>query len=1276
MTGASPGVTIQASTKNDEAGQKWTVKSNDVVLSPLSYGEENANQMWNPHFIDAGYDLGLHPGFPGTIDTCDGKECPSSAKDRHLAKEAMRICDKSMSFLLGGQLSVGTLKEIVKSIEEDGPGRMPGYCCMDNALNSEFFGYNFDPKIEMTDESMECQNKGPWHLGISDEACENAGGKWFRSPCLTLKDAIDNRPSRFDLQNPIDGTCQDNLNRLETAVVSTSMDHKDFPFEVTLDGCHEFCRSLPDYSKQVSMMTSERVNVISVPADGSWSHLNGHPEGKYFTFNATEWEKYFGSFTSGQEVSIKQCRSGKTIYTGEIMAWDNQNGVHGRRNPWSSSAAGDWQSNDYIVKPEDDCYSDDCTCIYRNGKLPPRESMPSYSKPSPPKFTLTNSDGIALGLRPNVGCDASEDLIIEAQLGDPQNPRQQFQITRDGKIVSVRCPEKVLTVVPGADGTICNVGGGLQILEYGHIPSALSSPTLSPSSIPISSPTGSLLTEVDIGPDQIAGRSNVIWSKILGKDADGAVQEPQYTGDISDLQRWAFNDNDFGMIANIGCPNLAISSSKKKDVSLNSIYFALQNPRTQLAIGTSTETCTDGMTLTMQDLEYGSPNQQFIFIEEDKKIVSLMCPEFSITIPSADCDAADGLILSLENNTDDRNKWLFNDNEVIQSVKCPDKYVTIHGASSGGARLVTTSKKFLKESPDDTSFGGPPEQNATTNSPTSSYNEKAREVETEWDQAKPPSVGSKVILSNISAERYQKWTKQRQLFHPLMGPFSVVNPSSGHALAVPDGICANGMDLGSTIDHHTSTTQQFYLGHHGSIFSAQCPGLVLAADNSTDSFFVQLKIFSINNKDLKWKFTNGTIESVSNSGMVLANNPDNIMIVKSNSTASDSNTKWIRMNTRLLASVNETSEWKQEWKVSFVDSTYRGPPLSEFLQDDMTLNPKCYNVSSAFSASFDDFAKELVVNDATDEDQCRKVRQTLGFDRDHPFDVEVRDNFHQHQCDSFFTGVDHTSGNDVEALSAPPKFETVDYKPVEYEAVEYEEVDYVTIDYEEFSKGDDLGDLTETTWPVAYVPEANKGNLTVIYELDSAEAIDRESLVRLQRHRLNLGHALVGAEHFWDFVLVDKCNVLGEFYIGMFPNPMRFACEFAHKLKGILTYIVLVAVTIAYQAVDDTYEIATMSDKEAYYGQYYSRATYINTIGYNEKNWEALDAIRSNMKSQHNEMKRQLQERHKDIANHVGQDVSEYGHVVDSYLLALVYTSLVSIIPRLTMPKIHWAKPL
>eukprot|EP00956_Cyclotella_meneghiniana_P002464 scaffold2838_cov23-Cyclotella_meneghiniana.AAC.2 len=1323
---------------------------------------------------------------------------------------------------------------------------------------------------------MECKNKGLWHLGISDEACENAGGKWYRTPCLTLKETIDNRPSRFDLDNPLDGSCQDNLIRLETAVVSASTADSDFRFASTQNGCNEFCRSLPDYSQQIGMMTH------SIESEDTLSY---------------------------------------------------------------------------------------CTCIYRNDKLPSRDVMPSYSKPSPPKFTLTNSDGMALGLRPKVDCDATDDLMIETQVADANNLRQQFQITQDGQIVSVRCPKKVLTNVLGGGGTSCTDGAGLQLKEYGWIPSALtSSPTVSPgpTANPTVNPTANTTTRkcfktkselqeavldflacseaystdyctarkaaygssinnwcfdgindfsglfkdtsfnepiygwdvssvvnmegmfegatafnqnigrwktervtdmqkmfkgasafnqdlsgwntekvtnmeqmfysaisfngnienwavskvttmegmfinaqvfnqnigswdvskvvnmIEMFNSALSFNGNIgnwkdktgnvrnmgsmiahakafnqplnIWnvdsvtvmngmfsgaeafnqplynwnvgrvtnmlgmftdakafnqniggwdvSKVERMDFmfqhasefnqnigawntdkvqnmmfmfDGAskfnqnigswntekvrhmakmfkgasefnqdlcpwggkipydsvnemftgtscpfklnpsmgdtpngrnplnmcqrsicitnptaypttnptaypttnptaypttnpttnpkgeyvtaginsvpliynyfsfthpqdeyqekeyesnfpvskqtqdnhftlsdhtdaetslrlhneLQETEdqsnllvkqtqdqthhmssnhYAGDLSDLQRWKFNDTD--KISNVGCPNLAISSSKQKDVSLNSIYFALQNPRTQLAIGISEESCEDGMILTMQDLVYGNPNQQFVYSRVDKKIISVTCPEFALTIPSDDCNTTESILMSSEQNVGNRNKWLFKDDkDVIESINCPEKFITIHGASSGGARrLVTRSNNFLKErtqttnspshSPKDP-IGGPPEQEDDTKGPNATYNDEPPKGKTEWDPATPPSVGSTVILSDLNAERYQKWTKQRQLLHPLMGPFSVINPNNRQAMTVDDRTCSNGLSLSSSADDYTSIRQQFYLGQHGSIFSAHCPGLVLAAEDKTAGHSsVVLEIFQTNQKKLKWKFANGMVESVSNSGMVLASNPaDKTMILKDNSTDSD-NVNWIRMNTRLLSSNNAIPGWKQDWKVTFVDSEYKEPSVAEFIKRGTAMNAKCYNISSAFSASFDEFAKKLVVNDASDEDQCRKVREALGFDKDYPFDVEVRDKFHQQQCDPFFTGVDHTSGNDMEALSAPPKFEMVEYTPVEYEAVEYDEKEYATIDYEEFSKGDDLGELSETSWPDLYIPAAGLGDLT------------------------------------------------------------------------------------------------------------------------------------------------------------------------------------------------------
>ena len=66
-----------------------------------------------------------------------------------------------------------------------------------------------------------------------------------------------------------------------------------------------------------------------------------------------------------------------------------------------------------------------------------------------------------------------------------------------------------------------------------------------------------------------------------------------------------------------------------------------------------------------------------------------------------------------------------------------------------------------------------------------------------------------------------------------MGPFSIVNRNTGLACAVNDSACANQTGLTLANDDPTSMTQQFYLGQHGSIFSAKCRGLVIEATEFT-----------------------------------------------------------------------------------------------------------------------------------------------------------------------------------------------------------------------------------------------------------------------------------------------------------------------------------------------------------------------------------------------------------------------------------------------------------
>ena len=228
---------------------------------------------------------------------------------------------------------------------------------------------------------MQCQNNGPWHLGISAEACKNAGGNWFRTPCVTLKETIDRRPSRFDLTHPVNGTCQDANKTLVTAYVSVDtshshFNHSRFPLGHDYLSCLKFCQSLPNYPSQTGMMIKS--NVAS-----------------YLEFN--------------DAVAV-----------------------------------------------------DVCTCLYPSGNLPSNENLRDHAIPSPSAFIITNSNGMALGIRPKIHCDSEDDLGIETQLSNPTNPRQQFQLTLDGQIASVGCPQRVLTAA--LEGTIpCAGVVGLQM---------------------------------------------------------------------------------------------------------------------------------------------------------------------------------------------------------------------------------------------------------------------------------------------------------------------------------------------------------------------------------------------------------------------------------------------------------------------------------------------------------------------------------------------------------------------------------------------------------------------------------------------------------------------------------------------------------------------------------------------------------------------------------------------------------------------------------------------
>ena len=65
---------------------------------------------------------------------------------------------------------------------------------VDSLLNHRNFIIQYDPE-----QGMECQKRGPWHTGLSSEACSHANGHWFPTPCVTLQRCIDARPLPDDL---------------------------------------------------------------------------------------------------------------------------------------------------------------------------------------------------------------------------------------------------------------------------------------------------------------------------------------------------------------------------------------------------------------------------------------------------------------------------------------------------------------------------------------------------------------------------------------------------------------------------------------------------------------------------------------------------------------------------------------------------------------------------------------------------------------------------------------------------------------------------------------------------------------------------------------------------------------------------------------------------------------------------------------------------------------------------------------------------------------------
>ena len=132
--------------------------------------------------------------------------------------------------------------------------------------------------------------------------------------------------------------------------------------------------------------------------------------------------------------------------------------------------------------------------------------------------------------------------------------------------------------------------------------------------------------------------------------------------------------------------------------------------------------------------------------------------------------------------------------------------------------------------------------------------------------------------------------------------------------------------------------------------------------------------------------------------------------------------------------------------------------------------------NAAFNAAFDAFSEDLVIDDASKEEQCGTARESLGYETDYIDDFEICREFYDIQCDFNKKRDDSKSSARIDlstfaAASTPrsggqiPDFEGFTFQPLSFQGFDFEEVDdFVGFDFKGFKPSNDLlfNDVRET----------------------------------------------------------------------------------------------------------------------------------------------------------------------------------------------------------------------
>ena len=110
-------------------------------------------------------------------------------------------------------------------------------------------------------------------------------------------------------------------------------------------------------------------------------------------------------------------------------------------------------------------------------------------------------------------------------------------------------------------------------------------------------------------------------------------------------------------------------------------------------------------------------------------------------------------------------------------------------------------------------------------------------------------------------------------------------------------------------------------------------------------------------------------------------------------------------------------------------------------------------VNANFNEAFDEFSRELIIADASDEETCEQVRNLLGFDKDYIDDNEICREFYETSCE-----FDNLEGSFVAGKGGGkiPEFRGFEFNPISFDGFDFQKSEFVGFEFEGFERSDDL----------------------------------------------------------------------------------------------------------------------------------------------------------------------------------------------------------------------------